>query len=142
MGNGIEPKITIAAMVCFFPTLVNMVRGLEDVNPQSLELMLSASKREIFFKLRLYNSLPYLFSALHRRLHVGDRRGGRRMDRGHGRRGRHDHPGHLRLRFGLAVCRDRPVYAAIVLCAALSGSFLIITLVERWLIKWKPEQSH
>ena len=42
------------------PTLVNMVRGLEDVNPQSLELMrvLSASKREIFFKLRLYNSLP------------------------------------------------------------------------------------
>ena len=26
--------------------------------------MLSASKREIFFKLRLYNSLPYLFSAL------------------------------------------------------------------------------
>ena len=60
MGNGIEPKITIAAMVCFFPTLVNMVRGLEDVNPQSLELMrvLSASKREIFFKLRLYNSLP------------------------------------------------------------------------------------
>lgn len=66
MGNGIEPKITIAAMVCFFPTLVNMVRGLEDVNPQSLELMrvLSASKREIFFKLRLYNSLPYLFSAL------------------------------------------------------------------------------
>ena len=33
MGNGIEPKITIAAMVCFFPTLVNMVRGLEDVNP-------------------------------------------------------------------------------------------------------------
>ena len=68
MGNGIEPKITIAAMVCFFPTLVNMVRGLEDVNPQSLELMrvLSASKREIFFKLRLYNSLPYLFSALRR----------------------------------------------------------------------------
>ena len=38
---------------------------------------------------------------------------------------------------------DSPVYAAIVLCAALSGSFfLIITLVERWLIKWKPEQSH
>ena len=35
------------------------------------------------------------------------------------------------------------LYAAIVLCAALSGSFfLIITLVERWLIKWKPEQSH
>ena len=66
LGNGMEPKIAIAALVCFFPTLVNMVRGLESVNPQSLELMkvLSASKAEIFFKLRLFNAVPYLFSAL------------------------------------------------------------------------------
>lgn len=66
LGNGMEPKIAIAALICFFPTLVNMVRGLESVNPQAMELMrvLSASKREVFFKLRLQNSLPYLFSAL------------------------------------------------------------------------------
>jgi NitT/TauT family transport system permease protein len=66
LGNGMEPKIAIAALICFFPTLVNMVRGLESVNPQAMELMrvLSASQREIFFKLRLHNSLPYLFSAL------------------------------------------------------------------------------
>ncbi len=66
LGNGMEPKIAIAALICFFPTLVNMVRGLKSVNPQAMELMrvLSASRREVFFKLRLYNSLPYLFSAL------------------------------------------------------------------------------
>jgi NitT/TauT family transport system permease protein len=66
MGNGMEPKIAIAALICFFPTLVNMVRGLESVNPQAMELMrvLSASKAEVFLKLRLFNSLPYLFSAL------------------------------------------------------------------------------
>jgi NitT/TauT family transport system permease protein len=66
LGNGMEPKIAIAALVCFFPTLVNMVRGLEAVNPQAMELMrvLSASKSEVFFKLRLQNSIPYLFSAL------------------------------------------------------------------------------
>ncbi len=66
LGNGMEPKIAIAALICFFPTLVNMVRGLESVNPQAMELMrvLSASKREVFFKLRVLNSLPYLFSAL------------------------------------------------------------------------------
>jgi len=66
LGNGMEPKIAIAALICFFPTLVNMVRGLESVNPQALELMrvLSASKTETFFKLRLLNALPYLFSAL------------------------------------------------------------------------------
>src|SRR5215475_9234633 len=66
LGNGMEPKIAIAALICFFPTLVNMVRGLESVNPQALELMrvLSASRREVFLKIRLQNSLPYLFSAL------------------------------------------------------------------------------
>src|SRR5262249_16706466 len=66
LGNGMEPKIAIAALICFFPTLVNMVRGLESVNPQAMELMrvLSASKSEVFFKLRVQNSLPYLFSAL------------------------------------------------------------------------------
>ncbi len=66
LGNGMAPKIAIAAIVCFFPTLVNMVRGLEAVSPQALELMhvLSASKREVFFRLRLPTSIPYLFSAL------------------------------------------------------------------------------
>ena len=33
MGNGMEPKITIAALICFFPTLVNMVRGLRIREP-------------------------------------------------------------------------------------------------------------
>jgi NitT/TauT family transport system permease protein len=60
------PKVVIAALICFFPTLVNMVRGLSSVNPQALELMkvLSATKSEIFWKLRIYNSIPYLFAAL------------------------------------------------------------------------------
>jgi NitT/TauT family transport system permease protein len=66
LGNGMEPKIAIAALICFFPTLVNMTRGLRDVSPEQLDLMhvLSASPREVFFKLRVQNSLPYLFSAL------------------------------------------------------------------------------
>jgi NitT/TauT family transport system permease protein len=65
-GNDMTPKVVIAALICFFPTLVNMVRGLSSVNPQALELMrvLSASKAEVFWKLRIYNSLPYLFAAL------------------------------------------------------------------------------
>jgi len=66
LGNGMEPKIAIAALVCFFPTLVNMTRGLRDVGQEQLDLMhvLSASPREVFFKLRVQNSLPYLFAAL------------------------------------------------------------------------------
>ena len=66
LGNGLAPKIAIAAIICYFPTLVNMVRGLQAVSPQAMELMhvLSASRREVFFKLRVPSSLPFLFSAL------------------------------------------------------------------------------
>jgi NitT/TauT family transport system permease protein len=66
LGNGMAPKIAIAALVCFFPTLVNMTRGLRDVSTEQIELMhiLSATPREVFIKLRVFNALPYLFSAL------------------------------------------------------------------------------
>lgn len=66
LGNGYAPKIVIAALICFFPTLVNMVRGLKAVSPQMLELMrvLSANDREVLMKVRLQSSLPFLFAAL------------------------------------------------------------------------------
>lgn len=66
LGNGYAPKIVIAALISFFPTLVNMVRGLESMDASALELMrvLSASKTQVFFKLRLPSSLPFLFAAL------------------------------------------------------------------------------
>jgi NitT/TauT family transport system permease protein len=66
LGNGLAPKVSIAAIICFFPTLVNMVRGLESVGAQPMELMhvLSATQWEVFFKLRVPTSLPFLFSAL------------------------------------------------------------------------------
>ncbi|MEM7047352.1 MAG: ABC transporter permease [Pseudomonadota bacterium] len=65
-GAGYTAKIVIAALICFFPTLVNMVRGLQAVNPQTIELarVLSASTWEILWKIRLPYSLPFLFAAL------------------------------------------------------------------------------
>ena len=66
LGNGIEPKVLIAALICFFPTLVNAVQGFRAVNPQLLELMhvLSASKTQVFRRVRFYAALPYAFAAL------------------------------------------------------------------------------
>jgi NitT/TauT family transport system permease protein len=66
MGSGLAPKTTIAAFVCFFPTLVNMLEGLGSVDPQVMELMqiISASRTQILLKVRFYNSLPYLFSSM------------------------------------------------------------------------------
>ncbi len=65
-GFGLSPKIVIAAIICFFPMLVNSTRGLRAISPQALELMriLSASRADIFVRLRLPSSLPYVFSGL------------------------------------------------------------------------------
>lgn len=65
-GLGVMPKIIIAAVICFFPTLVNMIRGLQSVTHNELELfrILSASKLETLFKLRLPRALPFLFASL------------------------------------------------------------------------------
>ena len=65
-GNGYAPKIMIAALISFFPMLVNMVRGLRAVKPETMELMriLSATRSEVFWHVRLQSSLPFLFSAL------------------------------------------------------------------------------
>ena len=53
-------------IVTFFPVVLNTVQGLTQVDPLKLELLraYAARPREIFFKLRLPNSLPYLFNAL------------------------------------------------------------------------------
>jgi len=59
-------KMAIAAILVFFPVMVNTLRGLTTVRPQSIELMRSYASGEfsIFRRVRLPNSLPYLFSAL------------------------------------------------------------------------------
>ncbi len=65
-GLGMTPKIVIAAVICFFPTLINMIRGLDSASSSEHELfrMLSASRWEVFWRLRLPRSMPLLFSSL------------------------------------------------------------------------------
>jgi len=65
-GLGLAPKIIIAAIVCFFPTLVNMLHGLESATSNEHELfrILCATKTEVFWRLRVPNSIPMLFSSL------------------------------------------------------------------------------
>ena len=65
-GLGMTPKVIIAALICFFPTLVNMTRGLDLATPNERELMrsLSADGWETFWRLRAPRSLPLLFASL------------------------------------------------------------------------------
>src|SRR5437868_951570 len=67
-GGGLtkSSKIAIAAVLCFFPVLVNTLRGLTSVRPQDLELMRSyaAGNVEIFRRVRIPNALPFIFTGL------------------------------------------------------------------------------
>jgi NitT/TauT family transport system permease protein len=59
-------KMMIVALLVFFPMVVNVTRGLSEIEPSALELMraLAASEWTILRKLRIPNALPYFFTAL------------------------------------------------------------------------------
>lgn len=65
MGYGPTPKVVMASLICFFPILVNTIIGLRSVSPTSLEFLqtVAASEWEIFLRLRVPHSLPYVLSA-------------------------------------------------------------------------------
>lgn len=58
-------KMSIVAVIVFFPVMINAVRGLTQVDANALELMRSyaASDFAILWRVRLPNALPYVFSA-------------------------------------------------------------------------------
>src|SRR5438067_5913110 len=66
IGYGLFSKIAIAFLVAFFPIVVNTVVGLKEVEPELLELarINRASAFDVFKKIRLPNSLPYLFAGI------------------------------------------------------------------------------
>ncbi|WP_157017391.1 ABC transporter permease [Mesorhizobium xinjiangense] len=131
-GLGMTPKIVIAAVICFFPTLVNMIRGLESasVNEHELFRVLSASRWEVFWRLRFPRSLPMLFSSLRIASAtavigaiVGEWIG---SDKGLGA---------LIIQATFNYQSDR-LYAAIVLSSSLSITlFLVVVIFERRLLR-------
>lgn len=65
-GRGATAVVIIAVYLTFFPVTVAQARGLRSPDPRSLELMRSfaASKWDVYRKVRLPASVPYLFTAL------------------------------------------------------------------------------
>ncbi len=66
VGIGIESKITIAAIISFFPVLINAIVGFSTVETEKIELMRSlvASRWQEFRIVIFPNSLPFIFAGL------------------------------------------------------------------------------
>ena len=63
---GIIPNILIAFSICFFPILLTTARGLNEVQPELLDLVrsLRGSRWQLFTKIQLPGALPYIFSGM------------------------------------------------------------------------------
>ena len=64
-GFGLTPKVVIAALIAFFPIVINTARGLQSVDIELTQYMksLGATWTEVFFKISLPWALPYIFAS-------------------------------------------------------------------------------
>jgi NitT/TauT family transport system permease protein len=126
--------MAIVAIMVFFPMMINTVRGLTSVDPRSLELMRSyaASDFDILFKLRIPNSLPYLFNGFKIAASlsmigavVGEYFGGPRIALG------------VFITQEAALFRFASAWAAIIVACALGiALYVLIIIIERWAMPW------
>jgi NitT/TauT family transport system permease protein len=65
-GLGLTSKVVNAALVAFFPLMVNTIVGLRSAEEDKVNLMrsLAATKAQIFWMLQLPNAMPYIFAGL------------------------------------------------------------------------------
>lgn len=65
-GYGLASKVVMAAIIVFFPIVISTVEGLRAADPDLIALMkiLEASPRQIFFKVRVPQSVPFVLSGV------------------------------------------------------------------------------
>ena len=133
LGYGLTPKVFVVALIAFFPIVVNMVDGLKSADRDMVNLMrtLGANRWQIFTKLQIPTSLPFLFSGLKVAIAasvigavigewVGSSEG----------------LGYLMIRSKPQFLTERVFGAIFILSAMGIVLFIAIGLVERHLIPW------
>lgn len=137
--GGRRVMIVVTAIVCFVPFLINATTGLKSIDPATHELLRSvnASRREIFFKLRVPHALPYLFSAA--RIGVGLALIGAVLGEWYSLR---------TTGLGSIIQQSQrntqgvpAMWAAVFVLATIGGTAIILlTLLERIMLRWHSSQ--
>ncbi|HWH83824.1 MAG TPA: ABC transporter permease [Burkholderiaceae bacterium] len=138
-GFGIVPKVIAAFLLGFFPVVVSTVQGFKSVEPDVIDLARSmgAKPLAIFLKFRLPQALPSIFSGLKVSvtLAVVGAVVGEFVGANSG--------------IGFVLQRatgtfDLPLmFAALVVLSTMGVLlFLVVELVERWLMPWHASQRH
>jgi NitT/TauT family transport system permease protein len=133
MGYGIKTNMLIAFLVSFFPVVINTMTGLDAIEDELLDLAryLNASKLQILIKLRIPNSLPYIFSGLKicATMSIIGAIVGEYMasDRGLG----------YVIIVAQVAMDTPPIFASLIVISLMgAGLYVIITLLERLVMPW------
>lgn len=136
-GFGILPKIIIITLVCFFPVTVAALDGLHRTDPVMLNYMkmIGASKADIFRKLKIPFALPTIFSGIKIAATysvmgavvaewIGANKG----------------IGYYLLLQKSSFRTDR-IFVGICIIVLISlAMFALISLLEKWMIRYKPQE--
>jgi len=133
-GYGLAPKVFMAAIIAFFPLVVNTVDGLRSVDLELLNLMktLKATPWQLFLKIRFPAALPFIFSGMRVAVAVsvigavfGEWVG---SDIGLG----------FLMKRSNAQLRTDLLFAAIIVLSVLGvGLFALVTVLERFCLPWR-----
>ncbi len=127
-------KAVIAGVICFFPVMINTVRGLTSVDPTALELMRSyaATDAQVFVRLRIPTALPWVFIAL--RVATTLATIGAVVGEYFGAPG--SSLGQYIVRYSSFLNFERSWAAIVFACAIGIGLYLLVVLLERLVMPW------
>ena len=133
LGYGLQHKVFVVGLISFFPIVVNTVDGLKSADPDMVNLLktLGANRGQIFRKVHVPASLPFLFSGIKIGITVSVIGAviGEWVGSSEGL-------GYLAIRSKSQFLSER-VYATVVLLSLMGmGLFLIAGALERILLPW------
>jgi putative hydroxymethylpyrimidine transport system permease protein len=136
LGYGIESKLVVVAIVCFFPLVVNAVDGLRAADPELLRMMrtLNATRLGSFRRVEFPEALPQIFSGA--RIAATYAAVGAVFGEWAGSSSG----------LGFVILQSQPaletarIFAAVIILSALAlGLYGAVTLAERLLVPWERD---
>jgi len=135
-GFDLAPKIVLIVVIAFFPVAIDMLAGLQSVEPSFVALMQSvgASRGKILMRVRIPHSLPHLMAGLKVAITfsvigaiVGEFAG---ANQGLG----------YVIEFASTQLDTPLIFAALVVVSVLGLAFYyVVELAERLLVPWAPK---
>ena len=133
-GYGLPSKVVMAALIVFFPIVVNTLDGLKCADPDAVNLLriLKANRWQILWKVRVPSSLPFVFSGC--KIGVSVSTIGAIIGEWVGS---NEGLGYLMLHAN-AQMEISLIFASLLYLTALGvGLFYLVVLIERWTMPWK-----